>query len=43
MVEIPNKTPRVMVHRLRGSMIEVVVLSWEKIMVRVGTGEVELV
>ena len=42
-MEMPNKTPRMMVHRLRGSMIVVVVLSWDRMMVRVGTGWFELV
>ena len=32
-MEMPNKMPRMMVHRLRGRMMVVVVLSWDRMMV----------
>ena len=44
MVETPNKAPRMRVHLLRlGRVMVVVVLSWDKMMVRVGTMRVRLV
>ena len=44
MVETPNKAPRMRVHLLRlGRVMAVVVLSWERMIVRVGIAEVRLV